>query len=394
MKLKKVFFSAYKTCGAICGLNLGVIENCVLDTIMLSYCSGSAGGIVGQNGSKLGVGIVKNCKNSGIVLSNAGDGGGIVGYSIGLLSKNINGSEILDCVNNATIYSKTMRQGGICGRVGGASDLGGVIHGCVNNGNIYTQTGVVGGIVGNIISTNVDYEMLNCVNNGNIEAVGYVGYGGLVSDIHSTYGECKIVSCINNGDLNGNYYLSGCVSVIDAGTYNVVLSRLCNTGNITATNVGMGCVLSAINSTFTGNVTVKDCLNIGNFTGGSGTIGGIVGYNASNNVVNIINSVNIGTVTADSTATYVGAIIGKIRNDSTITNCYYLTGCAKIGETAQLGIGGETGSLDSSGNCVTTGKTQAELQNQLTYVGFDFDNVWIMDPDTHYPTLRNLPKVA
>ena len=65
-------------------------------------------------------------------------------------------------------------------------------------------------------------------------------------------------------------------------------------------------------------------------------------------------------------------------------------GSATYGSTIAQGIGGYD---DKSGQC--QGYTAGNLKKQGNYEGFDFDNVWKINPDGEYPypTLRGLPFV-
>jgi len=156
---------------------------------------------------------------------------------------------------------------------------------------------------------------------------------------------------------------------------------------------------------------------------GNRDVGGLVGGNYSI----ITNSYAIGSVSGGS---YVGGLVG--RNDGTISNSYAigsisgsryvggLVGLNLVGSnyssgtisnsyatgkvTGSDGVGGLVGSNYSSGTISSSyydrqtsgqtdtdkgiGKTTAEMKTQSTYVGWDFENTWVMPARNNYPILK------
>ncbi len=76
-----------------------------------------------------------------------------------------------------------------------------------------------------------------------------------------------------------------------------------------------------------GNGTVRDLGVTDSYVRGYSNVGGVVGYIVSGTVENCY---NIGTV---SGSYFVGGVVG--RNVGTVTNCYYLSGCAKGGNITE-----------------------------------------------------------
>ncbi|QJD84740.1 S-layer homology domain-containing protein [Cohnella herbarum] len=130
----------------------------------------------------------------------------------------------------------------------------------------------------------------------------------------------------------------------------------------------------------------------------SGTFaGGLVG----NSTGTIANSYAI--VTVNSTSTDVGGLVGKTTmlgptTPGTVSTSFAAGIVTGTGNTGGL-IGTNTGSVDDksfydksiSGQSDTNkgiGKTTVEMKTQSTFTGWDFNNVWLMDPSTGNPSLR------
>ena len=75
------------------------------------------------------------------------------------------------------------------------------------------------------------------------------------------------------------------------------------------------------------SITIKNCYNEGNITGGN-TIGGLIACVDVTNLT-IQDSYNAGSISG--TGSYIGAIAGSIdRSEITMTNCNDKTGFAKL----------------------------------------------------------------
>ena len=110
-----------------------------------------------------------------------------MGQSVGGIMGN-GSAAISNCTNHGAVKGKQW-VGGICGNYyNNMTD-------CTNNGSVTGTADFVGGIVG--ASNNTKRTFTNCVNNGNVQALGWAGgidgrpYGGTV-----TY-----INCINNGTV-------------------------------------------------------------------------------------------------------------------------------------------------------------------------------------------------
>ena len=240
------------------------------------------------------------------------------------------------------ITGGSFRVGGLAGSALGRQK----IDNCFSGVNIIADhsngvTSYIGGIVGWIGSLMDFAQITNCYNSGNINTVGYTdgtilgsGYiGGIVGSSSSAY----IDMCYNTGSIQGGGRVGGIA------------------GN-------------------TNSPSIYNSFNTGEIIGG-GNIGGITGYNYGD-----INSCyNVGTVTKLNSADSFGGITGYASWGG-ITKSYYLDNVSK-----EIGY-----AIGNRGNA--TQLTASQMQQQSSFVGFDFDNVWAISPSINngYPSLRGL----
>ncbi|GBU26418.1 hypothetical protein R83H12_03115 [Fibrobacteria bacterium R8-3-H12] len=158
----------------------------------------------------------------------------------------------------------------------------------------------------------------------------------------------------SNDGINANEYVGGLVGY---NYWNSTITNSYATGSVTGnTYVGglAGHTKSTItNSYATGSVT------------GTDRVGGLVGYQEDGTIFSCYAA---GSVTGN---TYVRGLVGYTR--SYILNSYYDE---------------ETSSCKTnSGN--EEGKTTAEMKTQSTFVSWDFDYIWTIDPENNngYPSL-------
>lgn len=120
------------------------------------------------------------------------------------------------------------------------------------------------------------------------------------------------------------------------------------------------------------NETVTFCRNTGAVSGNS-YVGGIVGYNEIYSLVT--DSYNTGTVEGKL---YFGGLVGT-DNSGAVTNSYYLDTCV-VNPTETDG----------------TALTDSAMKLEESYVGFDFENTWSINPlaSYPYPTLSDLTPVT
>ena len=434
--------------GGIVGYNKGIISNCYNAGSVSSYFSGGegssnrfyAGGIAGYN-----EGAVNNCYNTGGISARS-YGGGIVGYNIGVISDcynntsggiaGYNNNKIANCYYLVSGTSETnigttsctdqemQSQETFVGfdfdtvwTIDPDSDYPYPVLKVFLSVNMEENTTEFGGGLGTeqspyLISTK---EHLNNVRNY-LKAHFLMTVDIVFSD--SLWTPIETFSGVFDG---GNHTIKGltvtAVSAVSAGLFGANSGLIKNLGMIdgaVSVNTYYGETSSQKLSIFVGSIagsnsgTISNCYNTGmvsaksagylsgasTFAGGiAGGNSGIIsncyntgeisltstGYNSSHYSGGITGSggtitdcYNVGAVSASSTASssfsYSGGITGS---GGAITNCYYLNTIA-----TGVGNGADTG---------TTSCTEQEMQLQETFVGFDFDTVWTIDPDGDYP---------
>ncbi|MDO4543040.1 MAG: GLUG motif-containing protein [Clostridia bacterium] len=301
-----------------------------------SYISGRGyiGGVIGYiNSPSTTRSYTTNCINTGRV-NGSGRVGGIVGH---------NGyySTISDCYNT--------------GSVNGVNTIGGVVGynytfsfvlKSYNTGTITTSDGMAGGVVG---ENSFDGTVTGCYNVGTVSGKGE-SIGGVV-------GSCRniINNSYNAGKISGERGVGGVVGSGKSITNCYNIGEI--SGNSNVGGVSGSCIHSAIINSY----------NAGTVSGDS-NVGGLVGYSASD----VINCYNSGTISGTESA---GAAVGH-NFSSSVLDCYFLDTCG-----TESGVGYNEGSTITE----ATALTDTQLQLKESFSGFDFHNIWAIEPDTGYP---------
>jgi len=161
--------------------------------------------------------------------------------------------------------------------------------------------------------------------------------------------------------------------------------------------------------------TINACSNTGKVSANSDSrffVGGIVGYNGSSFTSNCYNTGEISATTTSVWFPTVGAggIVGYHGSGSGIVSSCYNIGIAETKPTCFGGIVGQNighikdcYSLNNTSKAIWDNNTYAtysnvrscdesQLKQQSTFVGFDFDTVWAIDPaiNNGYPYLRGM----
>ncbi len=228
------------------------------------------------------------------------------------------------------------------------------IYGCSSNGNIhltyYNYDAIYnGGIVGYLSENTV---ISNCANKTNIK----------ITQIQKEEPD-------NDFSFSLPAIASSGVGGISGGGFRTNLSRCINYGTITAETIGygnFGGIVGLFDST-----EISDCANIGDIsvTGNHQYIGGISG--SSNSITNCYNA---GKIAVNESLEKIGAISGKAKENAVFTNCYYDNQLSKA--------------VSNSEDCLLYNVKEAtseDLKNQKTFVGFDFENIWLIS-ENGYPT--------
>ncbi|MCA1903194.1 MAG: PASTA domain-containing protein, partial [Candidatus Hydrogenedens sp.] len=186
---------------------------------------------------------------------------------------------------------------------------------------------------------------INRSGQGNVGLFGYIGKGGEVLNLG-----------IEEGWITGSGYTG-----ILAG-YSGGMVRNCYTTGVVSGDCDIG---GLVGRNYYGTITQS--YSTGVVSGGPWNIGGLVGYNGGGTITQ---SYSTGRVLGSGDD--IGGLVGD-NNGGTIMQSYWDK------ETS--------GQTTSSGG---TGKTTAEMKQQATYVGWDFENVWTIEEGVRYPYLRAL----
>jgi len=139
--------------------------------------------------------------------------------------------------------------------------------------------------------------------------------------------------------------------------------------------------------------TVTGCYFRGSVTGNN-NVGGLIGYNWGGSVSN---SYAMGSVSGSGNPGRIGGLIGNL-GGGTVTNTYSTCSVGGIGYNKGGLIGSGSGTITNSYWDIETsgmtssaggeGKTTAEMKQAITFVGWDFTNVWGIMEDCSYPWLK------
>ena len=199
--------------------------------------------------------------------------------------------------------------------------------------------GLVGGIAAYVRDGT---SITGCVNAATVIATGmgdyYPSAGGIVgrTEFYRNQAPNQITDCINTGivraiAMNGNYSYAG--GILGESVNSTLISNCSNFGTVSGDRFENATSTKSYVGGITGRIvftTVSDCYNAGVVTDTANpepTLGGIVGI--LDGTTSLVNSYNVGSVTATSTTAKLGGVAGSVsRYNNTITNCYYLTGTA------------------------------------------------------------------
>ncbi|WP_216830406.1 InlB B-repeat-containing protein [Alkalihalobacterium elongatum] len=304
----------------------------------------------------------ENTKNEGTILTKENFQHEYNSYSLGLYSGGIAGSlrhsTLTTSENNGKIIGGT--SGGIAGQLNGGNTLshsknsgevegdyfaGGLVGGLYgstlkkssNEGQI--QGGDSGGVVGDSYASTI----LESHNSGSVQAVNNAG--GLVASLSGTSQfSASIATSFNTGTVNGNF-AGGLVGRL----HHAMVTDAFNIGPVTFSHMGGGLVGTAERSTIIRRAYQLGSMNDENF------------YRWN----------------------YMGAIIGGgidewSANNRLLEDVYYVDSAVHfpISDDQQPGI---------------KKLTFEQMQTQERFGKFDFEKVWVIDPQSNYtfPQLRN-----
>ncbi len=238
----------------------------------------------------------------------------------------------------------------------GDGDVGGLVG--FNKGfiwNSYAAVTVTGppeieeGSVGGLVGLNWLGNITNCYAAGSVSGEEWVGglvgcnERGTVTDSYAT------------GEVSGNREIGGLVGFNRDGT----ITSSYATGNVS----GEEWVGGLVGHIYDGG-TITSSYAAGNVSGEE-LVGGLVGFNEDGTVTD---SYATGEVSGNRE---IGGLVGRIYEGGTITSSYYDT---------------ETTGQSDTGKGIP--KTTAEMKQQVTFEGWDFEEVWGIVEETTYPYLR------
>ena len=242
----------------------GIVGGVTINEYSLTICNCKNNGNVAGNNNISGIiGAIHNesetttqiqgCTNSGeiIGISNVG---GIAGYYY-------NGS-IRDCSNTGAIISSGYAGGGIVGRTKDAVS----ISGCWNGGPVSatgTEYTAIGGIAGYVCNSSIG----RCYNYGTITTNGYEA-AGIVAVMD---GQSSVKVSYNCGSVTAVRRAAG-IAAVDAKDAVNTIHDCENTGKVTASADQAGGIIALSLAN-----TVSKCVNIGTVSAAS-SAGAIVGY--------------------------------------------------------------------------------------------------------------------
>jgi len=309
--------------GFVCTLGeAGVIRDLTLEGSMEAHtgCAGFAG---------RSYGTIDNCINRIKVEATVGQG-----YHAGFVASALDGSSVLNCINEVDIEVEKSFAAGIVA----AASFGSRIENCVNKGKITTLSTSGGGIAAE--STAV---IVNCRNEAPVKSRTITG--GIIARAGAKLNQ--IIDCENHGDVE-------CLELNIAGgicgqvplTSQVEIIRCKNYGNVKAISKTGGIVGEARSGT-----TILNSSNHGNIhsTAASGTwvgsAGGICGQlcGSSSYPSKAEGCYNTGEVRCHEA--YTGGIAGRL-SSATLKDCYNLgkiisekgteSGAKKVWETGGI----------------------------------------------------------
>lgn len=300
-------------------------------------------------------------------------------------------SLVSNCYNACTI--KGAQCGGIIGS-SYASSATITYENCYNSGNVSGNTGgdfysrYAGGIIGSLANTCGWTDIINCHNFG--EIISSKNAGGICASISSygfrqySFGDTIIENCSNCGSVTGSiddyYFGAGGIvgySQIINGQASLQIFKCYNTGNIYGASGG-GIIGSGNISFQDTRLNIANCYNAGDINSSySGGISGIcfLYQDSIDDSANMYqrNCYNIGKVYGNIKGGLVGFYANGDFEEITplVFDCYYLDKCVDLP------------------NDHGTQLTDVQMQEQASFVNFNFGTVWTMEgnPDYPYPEL-------
>lgn len=217
----------WATAAPFVGDNFGLVENCRNYAEVLGI-SCWIGGIVGQNEKE---GTIRNCLNTGNVLTGYNDVGGIAGSSSGRIENCMNTGAIIvtqlsyfNEISDSRDVKKMKFAGGIAGVF-----RAGTISNCVNAGTIYAYYGNSGGITGSTWKPADSYKDV-----GLSDLISSVNYGPVITYDQATIGSISGQEQSEGAKNKFNYYDKQTVPYVSGGSAEVAGTTGLETSELTS----------------------------------------------------------------------------------------------------------------------------------------------------------------
>lgn len=255
-------------------------------------------------------------------------------------------------------------------------------------------------------------------SNYTIDRLNFIGgnYRGLFSDatsatirnvrlanvaLHTNFQQGPLASSVNDsfisnvsasGTFSSSAALSnagGLIGVANSSTLEYVSARFTSTGFS---------YIGGLVGILTGTSTLRQSYAVGTITsigsGGTSMVGGLVGQNVNSSIEDAYAQVNI-TALED----YAGGLVARNEGTGSINRSYAAGTFSGLGSDNGGLVGAQdvtattadsywdttvSSQLTSAGG---TGRTTVQMQDELTFVGWDFGTVWLSSVSA-YPTLR------
>lgn len=272
---------------------------------------------------------------------------------LGLFGQISSGSQI----KNLNLRNVSVTDGNNSFYIGGmvGDNEGGTVNNCHVTGTVVggSDSIYLGVLVGGNFSGTVShcYAAGTAGCEGGSETLGVlVGYnnGGTITSCYST-GHVR-------GGGSGTHALGGLVGESDGGTLSSCYSTADVNGGDNAQYLG--------GLTGFSDGTVSNCYSMGYVNSGNSAkyLGGLMGYNGGT----LSSCYSTGDVTNGSGSSDLGGLVGY--NYETVSGCYFLN---------------TSGPNDGIG----TSLTAAQMKQQASFVGWDFNNIWTINENISYPEL-------
>lgn len=396
-----VFKNATVDCDASnSGIFAGGLYDSVIDRIIIENSSLSQSSYIGGFASLISGATITNCEMEDVTVMANPDSGG---YRVGGFVADASGSWFENCsLKNVQVHSSNSSE-----HVGGFAANSGIsgFKDCSFEGTINATATYIGGFVGYASwheeePGKMSFDSFeNCSVSGQMYARrnpshmdGYVGgFVGWIEDVPN-FVYCTVQMDITV-DLNATT-VAGFAGSID-GSEEVVIFRCSFEGSINAPDDFIH--VSGFAFTYS-NVSFDQCYaDFAIQTDDKAEISGFLTMIGDVSGVSVTNSYAKGTLNSGTGSTSAGFIIMSSDVHPTVEKCYSAVkdvGCAFLynyyGEVTTPDCYYDSEICNSVDDFSTAiGKTTTEMKTQSTYTGWDFDEIWDINPSINegYPYL-------